>query len=281
MNIINRRCENCGSSLDMSGAGNKKTMYCESCGTPYLVDDGTRNINYTYKKEDIARIVESNNRTKIKQLELDDDAKQRKLFMIVMIPLLVLMMLVVSSYIGCMQMRHTAEDRSLHKIVVQIEADIENEDYDAALIKASTLYYTTGWSNDTEKKWNDTRITLINRINTIIRNTPLPVSLLIGFTDTDAKIESVTITIIRGDDKVYVGEQVPGTLNTYSTELKPGEYELKFAIGKKSTTCKFTVSKTDDYHYVVTGAKKGVFGISVNADYNGLITSEDVEGLLS
>lgn len=36
--------------------------------------------------------------------------------------------------------------------------------YDDAYIKANTLHYTSGWSSDIEKKWDETRESLLEQI---------------------------------------------------------------------------------------------------------------------
>lgn len=64
-------------------------------------------------------------------------------------------------------MKTTASDKQeqeLQAIVDEIEVDIQNGDYDAALIKANGLYYTKDWSSDIEKKWDNTREGLIELI---------------------------------------------------------------------------------------------------------------------
>ena len=42
--------------------------------------------------------------------------------------------------------------------------DIKNEDYEDAYVKANSLHYTSGWSDDIEKKWDDTRKAIIEQI---------------------------------------------------------------------------------------------------------------------
>lgn len=42
--------------------------------------------------------------------------------------------------------------------------DIKNGDFDEAYIKAESIRYTANWSRDIEKKWDETRETLIEKI---------------------------------------------------------------------------------------------------------------------
>lgn len=57
------------------------------------------------------------------------------------------------------------EEEKLQGIVSDIYVDIENGDYEKALIKANSLYYTRGGTeSQTTKKWNSTRESLIQLI---------------------------------------------------------------------------------------------------------------------
>lgn len=42
--------------------------------------------------------------------------------------------------------------------------DIENGDFVEAYVKANTIHYTSDWSSDIEKKWDETREVLIDQI---------------------------------------------------------------------------------------------------------------------
>ena len=58
------------------------------------------------------------------------------------------------------------QEATLQKTVKEIMTDINNEDFVSARVKAETLYYTAGWSDDIEEKWDATRKELIKQIDT-------------------------------------------------------------------------------------------------------------------
>lgn len=61
--------------------------------------------------------------------------------------------------------KHDANEKELTAIVEEIQILIEKEDYDNALIKAALLHEDSGYSSESEKKWDETRESLIALIN--------------------------------------------------------------------------------------------------------------------
>ena len=64
--------------------------------------------------------------------------------------------------------KHDKEVERLQKIEDEILEDIRNKDYEQALIKAQTLYYTDSWSNDAKKGWDNKRTALIKQLNELL-----------------------------------------------------------------------------------------------------------------
>ena len=56
----------------------------------------------------------------------------------------------------------------LQKIEDEILADIRNKDYEQALLKAQTLYYTDSWSNSAKEGWDNKRNALIKQLNELL-----------------------------------------------------------------------------------------------------------------
>ncbi|MBE6751543.1 MAG: hypothetical protein E7556_03340 [Ruminococcaceae bacterium] len=56
------------------------------------------------------------------------------------------------------------EEEKLQIIVEEVFFDIENGDFVEAYVKANTIHYTSDWSSDIEKKWDETREVLIDQI---------------------------------------------------------------------------------------------------------------------
>jgi len=65
---------------------------------------------------------------------------------------------------GAMKKSSDKEEMRLQMIVEQIQVDIKNKDYISAKIKADTLNYGSGWSDNIKKKWNTTRELLVKHI---------------------------------------------------------------------------------------------------------------------
>ena len=64
--------------------------------------------------------------------------------------------------------RHNNEIERLQKIEDEILEDIRNKDYEQALRKAQTLYYTDSWSNSAKEGWDNKRDALIKQLNELL-----------------------------------------------------------------------------------------------------------------
>jgi predicted nucleic acid-binding Zn ribbon protein len=60
---------------------------------------------------------------------------------------------------------HKEREQKYEQLVQEIQADIANGDYDAALIKANSLHMDDGWSTESKEHWDKEREFLINLIN--------------------------------------------------------------------------------------------------------------------
>ena len=77
---------------------------------------------------------------------------------------LCMMFLPILIFYGGGSFFHSMREHELEQTVQEIQIDIENGDYDSALIKAHSLYMDDGWSNESEQHWNDQRKALIKLI---------------------------------------------------------------------------------------------------------------------
>jgi len=80
MKFIYLNCKKCGGDTSIKVDNNIKIIYCPYCKEKCLIDDETRTINKNihYRKEDVARMIESENKLKIKQMELANKDKEHK-----------------------------------------------------------------------------------------------------------------------------------------------------------------------------------------------------------
>ncbi|MCL1844710.1 MAG: hypothetical protein FWF77_02290 [Defluviitaleaceae bacterium] len=70
MKLVCLKCENCDATSEINVEDNVTIVFCSHCGTKKLLDDGTKKIEHHIKNEDVARITESDNQVKLKEIEL-------------------------------------------------------------------------------------------------------------------------------------------------------------------------------------------------------------------
>jgi len=57
------------------------------------------------------------------------------------------------------------KESELREIVIEIQEDVTNEDFDSALLKANQLYLDGDFKKDDKKKWDERREEYIRIIN--------------------------------------------------------------------------------------------------------------------
>ena len=255
MKLIKLKCEECQATINIEKNDHQKILFCTYCGTKQMMVDDIKNINInrTYKKEDTARITESENKLKIEELKFAEKEKERKkerknmnislLFFLVIIGLFIIMGR--TSYIG-----HIEEERNLQRLVEEIHADIANGDYAVALVKAQSLRSTSRWTSETQEMWDETRNILINIIEDAMeiaaRGTPISVNVLIDFLASSDKVAEITI------EETPIGIQSSGTIMRYYIQLSLGTNTINFTVGDLSESRNFQVLETDDYFHIHT-----------------------------
>ncbi|MCL2357859.1 MAG: hypothetical protein FWC70_12035 [Defluviitaleaceae bacterium] len=77
MKLVSLNCENCNAASELTVEDDITIAFCAHCGTKNLLDDGVQKIQHCIKKEDVARIKESETLLKIKEMEFAEKEKQR------------------------------------------------------------------------------------------------------------------------------------------------------------------------------------------------------------
>lgn len=88
MKIFKLKCTSCGATLETE----ERIMYCAYCGEKLLLDDGTENINFTYRKFDEAHIRDSERKERIRLKELENEEKGKVREHIITFVLLIFLM---------------------------------------------------------------------------------------------------------------------------------------------------------------------------------------------
>lgn len=81
MKLVSLKCESCGAISEITVDEDKTIVFCAHCGMKNLLDDGTKKIFHHIKKEDVdvARITESENLVRLKELEIAQHKKKMEL----------------------------------------------------------------------------------------------------------------------------------------------------------------------------------------------------------
>lgn len=182
------RCPECGANID-----NINASFCSSCGVKLRFDDGSKNINYNYKTEDVAKIkeVELNREIELNKIKTNARFVDNKfilsiLFTFAMVIIIFMVMLIYGSnatdlinkfWLGVLLFfifyavlfiylynKSKSQENNLQNIVNEIQNNINSGNYEMALVKTKSLRYTAKWSNDIKEKWDDTRESLIKII---------------------------------------------------------------------------------------------------------------------
>lgn len=182
------KCPECGANID-----NINASFCSSCGVKLHFDDGSKNINYNYKMEDVAKIkeVELNREIELNNIKTNSRFVDNKftlgiLFSFATVIMVFFAMFIYGSnatnlknkfWLGVLLFfvlytvlfiylynKSKTLEKNLQNMVNEIQNNINSGNYEIALIKAKSLRYTAKWSNDIKEKWDDTRESLIKII---------------------------------------------------------------------------------------------------------------------
>lgn len=182
------KCPECGANID-----NINASFCSSCGVKLHFDDGSKNINYNYKMEDIAKIkeVELNREIELNKIKTNSRFVDNKFTLGILLSFGVIIIVFMAMFIyggnatnlmnqfwlGVLLFlvlyailfiylynKSKTQEKNLQNMVNEIQNNINSGNYEVALIKTKSLRYTAKWSNDIKEKWDDTRESLMKII---------------------------------------------------------------------------------------------------------------------
>lgn len=158
------QCPNCGASLDIEDG--LDTCYCKYCGYKIIL---TGQSDQAYRSKTRILGMRHDERMLDKELEherfkirakREDKKLDNKIFAI---SICASILLIVAIF-GSIKWSSDKEEQKLQAIVDEVMADIKNEDFDDAYIKAQSIVYTSDYSDEIEEKWENTRREVINQI---------------------------------------------------------------------------------------------------------------------
>ena len=169
MKLQKLSCPNCNGILEMN-VDNKEYIFCPYCGQKFFVDDEkkeyTINQNINVKKDiNINKNVTHTTYNEADVIKQKTAFTKEKMSWIFGIGIWVVLFLVIGGVNLFGHLGVKKEEARLQELVNEIMIDIENENYDSAEIKANQLYWNNSWTSDPVEKWDETRETIIDKIN--------------------------------------------------------------------------------------------------------------------
>ena len=171
-------CPSCGANVEIEEG--RKSCFCSYCGNKIYLDDEVKRVEITkhtiYTDEARIKEIEANERIFRMKNELEIEYQKQKnrqkrlntLKSCIGVAFYVLIIVacfgLFGSWFSNEKRESDQQERALEAIVEEVLNDIENHEFESAKMKAETIQYTEGWSDDLEKKWDDIRKNLLRNI---------------------------------------------------------------------------------------------------------------------
>lgn len=168
MQILQMRCPNCNAELKVDDG--IESFYCQYCGTRIILDgqsDAVIRAKARLKTLDKVGDLQYEIHQQRKEMKAQkaairaaEEKRAMKIFAATFGGALLFVLLMLAIH-GIMVNR---ENTRLNEIYAEIQVDIENGDYDSALIKANSLYFRRD-DDDLKEQWDEMRESVIDIIN--------------------------------------------------------------------------------------------------------------------
>ena len=170
--LVSGKCPNCGANLEVRS--DIDTFFCQYCGSKIIISNQSREVlnaklqekRLAQKSEMADKVLDSlNKRSMRKEEERRKRQKSARIGLIFSVLFLILAMggLYLLEYKE--KKESFAEEEALLALSQVIQQNIDNGQWDEALVNANQLQYTSGYSNEVKRKWNNTREAYISIIN--------------------------------------------------------------------------------------------------------------------
>lgn len=179
-------CTQCGAKLEVDNS--KDAAICPYCNTPFIVEKAINKYNTEYHIEHADIHVESfgasvantiknyqNNKHRERMMELEAEAERErrrneptslgeKIGIIIGSAFVLVFIIVAWGLLFKNAAAQNKQEDEFEKLVKEIQTDLENEDYDAARVKANRIHSTSSNPNTVEK-WDKVREDTIKLID--------------------------------------------------------------------------------------------------------------------
>jgi len=167
------KCPNCGADLDAEDG--IESFFCKYCGTKILLQGQSdaaikakANVQIADKVIELRekRYQNQRYREEKRKKELEEIRKKNKIPNLIMLCVFILILVFVFVRANIQKNESNSEKqvKQLQITLSEIQEDIAAGNYDNALIKTNTLYYTATNSSELKEQWDRTREAVIQTI---------------------------------------------------------------------------------------------------------------------
>ncbi len=169
MNLVDLRCPNCNGVLKDFDYFN--SFFCSHCGARLEID-GQRDIVVLAKlrskeMEHEERMFDKHVAYEERKQEKEEKERSKALKQAVfwILGMMIVPMVFINIVMAPEKRQHKKVVKNLETLSEEIETDITNENYDAALLKANRLRMDDDWSSEETMTWDHKRESYIEIIN--------------------------------------------------------------------------------------------------------------------
>lgn len=172
MELIQLRCPNCGAELEIENGID--SFFCKYCGTKILLHGQSKDAIKSKTKLKMMDKVHEMQQTHYQQQLVKEEIKRKKAEQDrknSMKALMIMLVVAAAFFIGIHFFDKSEENKSnaevakLTAIYEEIQQDIQDGNYTEARLKTNNLYYTSNYSGEIKKQWDNTRKELLKIID--------------------------------------------------------------------------------------------------------------------
>ena len=172
MKLLQMKCPNCNADLQIDDG--IESFFCQYCGTKIILE-GQSNaaIRAKARLKTLDKVGEIQKNHHRQRMELREQkaaiqaAEERRALLVGGICFLVCILICILM-LAYGKISNAKENTRLETIYSEIQTDMANGDYDSALMKANTLYFSAD-DKELKNQWDQTRESMIKMIESKTR----------------------------------------------------------------------------------------------------------------